>query len=78
MGRGGVDRASSSDALGLWFEPNSISKKYLFLLTWMPRGFLEPLTSNIIEDRGSMLLDRRSIDLRVNKKKKVTFVVKTF
>ena len=26
VGRGGVDRAFSSDALGLWFEPHSISK----------------------------------------------------
>ena len=38
VGRGGVDRAFSSDALGLWFEPHSNSKN-IISLPRSPRGF---------------------------------------
>ena len=50
----GVDSASSSDALGSWFEPYSISKKP----TLLPRCHEVPsklgaiLTSDLLEDQG--------------------------
>ena len=51
---GGVDRASSSDALGSEFEPRSVYKYGIFTL--MPSGSLElgaPITSwNWAMERG--------------------------